>query len=126
MKKVVGKTEVEDALEILDLLTKEENFTTVMTRNPEDTYHFDDEATIFEEIFQDVRDDVRAAREVFCDVGSDVRETNVDVIKQELRSVNDDVKATDPGMPYPFNFFHLRTDISLSCVITVTCGHQCW
>lgn len=100
MKKVVGKTEVEDALEILDLLTKEENFTTVMTRNPENTYHFDDEATIFEEIFQDVRDDVRATREVFCDVDSDLRETNADVIKQDLRSVNDDIKTTEPGMPH--------------------------
>jgi hypothetical protein len=95
MKKVVGKAEVEDALQRLDLLTKEENLTMVMTRNLEDTHHFDDEATIFEEIFQDVHDDVRATQEAFCDVGSDVKETNVD----------DDVKATKPSMPHPLSFF---------------------
>lgn len=105
MKKVVGKTELEDALQRLDLLTKEENLTIMMARNLEDTHHFDDEATMFEESFQDVHDNVRATQEVFCDVGSDVKDTNLDVIKRDLRSVNDNVKATKPGMPHPFNFF---------------------
>jgi hypothetical protein len=84
MKKVVGKAEVDDAFQILDLLTKEENFMTMMAGNLEDT-HFDDEATIFEEIFQDVHDDVRATQEVFRDIGSDVMETNLDVIKRRQR-----------------------------------------
>jgi hypothetical protein len=104
MKKVVGKTEVEDALQKLDLLTKEENLTMV-TRNLEDTHHFDDDATIFEESCQDIYDNVRTTHAVFSDVGSDVKETNLDVIKRDPRSVNDNVKATKPGMPHPFNLF---------------------
>ena len=105
MKKVVGKTEVEDALQKLDLLTKEDNLTMMVARNLEDTHHFDDDATIFEESFQDIYDNVRVTQEVFSDVGSDVKETNLDMIKRNPRSVNDNVKATKPGMPHTFNFF---------------------
>jgi hypothetical protein len=118
MKKVVGKAEAEDALQILDLLTKEENLTMMMARNLEDTHHFDDEATIFEESFQDVHDNVRATQEVFCDVGSDVKDTNLDVIKRDLRNVHDSVKATKPGMPHPFNFLTLSSSI----VVAETCA----
>ena len=85
--------EVEDALQRLDLLTKEENLTSMMTRNLEDTHHFDDEATIFEETFQNVYDN----QEVFCDTGGDVKETNLDAIKRGLRR---SVEATKPGMPF--------------------------
>ena len=88
----------------MDLLTKEDNLTMVMARNLEDTHDFDDDATVVEEICQDVHDNVRASHEFF-DVGSDVRETNLDVIKLDLlRSVNDNVKATELGMTHP-NFF---------------------
>lgn len=119
IKQVVGKTEVEDAFQRLDLLTKEENLTMMMARNLED---FDDEATIFEESFQDVHDNVRVTQEVFCDVGSGVKETKSDVIKRDPRSANDNVKATKPGMSHPFNFF-IYVLIFLSCAIVV---HQCW
>ena len=126
MKKVIGKTEVEDALQRLDLLTKEENLTMTMARNLEDTRHFDDEATIFEEGFQDIYDNVRATQEAFCDVGNNVKETNLDVIKRDPHSVNDNVKATEPGMPYPFNFFiYIVIFIPVMCY-TVTGEYQCW
>ena len=104
-KKVLGKAEAEDALQRLDLLTNEENLTMMMARNLEDTHHFDDDVTIFEENLQDVHDDVRATQKVFCDVGSDVKETNLDVIKRDPRSVSGNVKTTKPGMPHPINFF---------------------
>lgn len=97
MKKVVGKTEMEDALQRLDLLTNEETLMMMMARNLEDTHYFDDEATMFEESFQDVHDDVRATQKVFCDVGSDVKETNWDMMKRDLRSISDNVKAIKPG-----------------------------
>ena len=100
MNKIIGKTEVDDALRRLDLLTREENLTMMTTRNLEE--HFDDEATICEEAFQDVHDNVRATEEVFCDVGRDVKETNLGV---DVRSVNDNVKAPEPGMSHPFNCF---------------------
>ena len=102
MKKVVGKTEVEYELQILDLLTKEENLTMVMARNLEDTHLYDDDATIVEDIFHD---NVKATQEVFCDVGSDVKEINLDVVERDLRSVNYNVKATKLGKPHPFNCF---------------------
>lgn len=105
MKKAVGKTEVEDALQRLDLLTKEENLTMMVARNLEDIHHFDDDATLVEETFQDVHDNARATHEVFCDVSSDVKEAYLDVIKLDLRSVDDNVKATKLGIPHPFNFF---------------------
>jgi hypothetical protein len=106
MKKVVGKTEVEDALQRLDLLTKEENLTMMMARNLEDAHHFDDDdATIFEESIQDIDDNVRATQEVFCDVGSNVKEPNLYAIRCDARNVDDNVKATKPGMPHPYNFF---------------------
>lgn len=105
MKKVVRKTDVEDALQRLDLLTKEENLMMVMARNLEDTHHFDDDATVVEEIFPDVHDNVRATQELSYDVGSDVKEANLDAIKLDLRSVDNNVKATKLGMPHPFNFF---------------------
>lgn len=95
MRKVLGKAEVEDALQRLDLLTKEDNLTMMMARNLEDAYHFDDNATVVEEIFQDAHDNVRATQEDFCDVGSHT--TNLGVI--------DNFKATQLGMPHPFNFF---------------------
>ena len=98
MKWAVGKAEVEDALQRLDLLTKEENLTMMMAINLEDTHHFDDDdddATIIEETFQDVHDDVRATQEVFRDLGS----TKLDVIDRDLRSINDHIKVTKPSMP---------------------------
>jgi hypothetical protein len=105
MKKVVGKAEVEDALQRLDLLTKEDNLAIVMARNLKDAHDFDDDATIVEEMFQDDHD--RAIQGLFCDVGSDVKETNLDVIKLDLRSVNENVKATELGMPYPKFFIYV-------------------
>ena len=99
MNKIIGKAEVDDALRRLDFLTREENFTITPTRNLEE--HFDDEATIVQETFEDVHDNVRATQEVFCDVGSDVKETNLDV---DVRSVNDNVKAPESCMSHPFNF----------------------
>ncbi|KAF8490817.1 hypothetical protein F5888DRAFT_1637925 [Russula emetica] len=95
MKKVVGKTDVEDALQRLDLLTKEENLTTAMARNLEEAHHFDDEATIFEETFQDVCDNARSAQAGFCDVRSDLRMMNQRDLK---RAFNDELKAIGPGI----------------------------
>ena len=86
MKWAVGKIEVEDALQRLDLLTKEENLTMMTAINLEDTHH-------------DVHYNVRATQEVFCDVGSDLMETKLDVIERDLGGINDNVKATKPGMP---------------------------
>ena len=104
MKWAVGKAEVEDALQRLDLLTKEENLTMMMAINLEDTHHFDDDdATIIEETLQDVRDNVRATQGDFCDLGSDVKETKLDAIERDLCGINDNIKVTKPSM-HPFDF----------------------
>ena len=44
LKKLVGRTDVEDALSWLDMLTKEENLMMV-ARNPEVTHHRSEEHT---------------------------------------------------------------------------------
>ena len=119
MKKIVGKTDhVDDALERLDVLTKEENLMTA-ARTLEVAQHADDKITIIEEILQDVNGNVRttqeltfhvnrnitATKEVISDIAGDVKRTevlahhvddNVTVIKElthELRSDADAIKG---------------------------------
>jgi hypothetical protein len=102
MKKLVGKKDVEDALERLDMLTKEENLMTA-TRNLEITHHMDvnvkatqrlthrvdDKVTIIEEVVHGVDGDVKATKELTHDVHE-----NVIAIKEDTRSVHDDVRVT--------------------------------
>ena len=119
MKKIVGKTDhVTDALERLDVLTKEENLMTA-ARTLEVAQHADDKITIINEVLEDVNGNVRATqeltyhvdrnvtatKEVISDVAGDVEETkvlahhvddNVTMVKEltyELRSDVDVIKA---------------------------------
>jgi hypothetical protein len=71
IKRLVGKTDVEDALQRLDMLTKEENLM-MATRTLGVTH--------------DIRDDV-------------------DVIKEDTRDIDDNLKETKLGAPHPFRFF---------------------
>jgi hypothetical protein len=61
IKRLAGKTPVEDALQRLDLLTKEENLMTV-ARNLEVTHRVDDKVTTINEDVRDVRDNVIAIK----------------------------------------------------------------
>ena len=82
MRRIAGRTDVEDALERLDMLTKEENLMTA-TRNLEVTHRVDV--------------NVMATQEVIHDVDGNVKET-----KELTRDVHDNVKVTRHGARYSF------------------------
>jgi hypothetical protein len=71
LKRLLGKTDVEDALQRLDMLTKEENL--MMAARTLGVTH-------------DIRDDV-------------------DVIKEDTRNIDDNLKETKLGEPHPFRSF---------------------
>ena len=102
MKKLMGKTEVRDALEKLDMLTQEENLMAVAKTfeathhidvnvkvTQELTQHVDSKVTVIEEVLQQVDGNVTATQELThhvddnmmkvqeltCDVHADVKET---------------------------------------------------
>jgi hypothetical protein len=68
MKRLLGKTDVEDALQRLDMLTKEENL--MMAARTLEVVHA-------------IRDDV-------------------DVIKEDTRDIEDNLKETEHRVPHPF------------------------
>ena len=61
LKRVVGKTDVEDALQRLDILTKEENLMTA-ARNLEITHHVDVNVTATQELARTIHDDVKVTK----------------------------------------------------------------
>jgi uncharacterized protein YoxC len=112
MKRLMGKTEVEDALQRLDMLTQEENLMTV-ARTFEATHHVDTKVTEIEEVVratQDlthhVDDNMMEIQELSCDVHA-----NVEVIKEGTRAIDDIVKVTKAGALI-FQFPHTHTDQS--------------
>ena len=86
MKRLTGKTEVEDALERLDTLTQEENLMAA-ARTFEVAHHLDNKVAVIEEVLQQVDGNIY-----------DIR-ADVDVIKEGTRSVDDNVKVTKRGTP---------------------------
>jgi len=94
MKRMAGRTDVEDALDRLDLLTKEENLMTA-ARNLEVTHQ--------------VNVNVMATQEVIHDVYGNVKET-----KELTRDVHNDIKVTRHGARYSFEIFIHFTDPCLA------------
>jgi len=82
MKRIAGRTDVEDALKRLDMLTKEESLMTA-ARNLEVTHRVDV--------------NVVATQEAIQDVDGNVKET-----KELTRDVHDNVKVTKHGARYSF------------------------
>ena len=78
MKRIAGRTDVEDALERLDMLTKEENLMTA-ARNLEVTHRVDVNVKETNELTRDVRDNVI--------------------------TIDDNVKVTRHGARYSFGIF---------------------
>ncbi|KAI0274204.1 hypothetical protein BGY98DRAFT_1188657 [Russula aff. rugulosa BPL654] len=75
MKRLMGKTDVEDAFERLDTLTKEENLMTA-ARTFEATHHVDNKVTVIEEVLQQVDGNIHGIR------------ADVDVIKEGTRAID--------------------------------------
>ena len=119
MKRLVGRTDVEDGLARLDMLTKEENLMATarnlevthrvdvnVTATQELTHRVDNKVTTIEEVVHDVdcnvkatqelthyvADEVTTIREVVHDVDGNVKET-----KELTQSIHDDVKVTKHG-----------------------------
>jgi len=98
MKRIAGRTDVEDALERLDMLTKEENLMTV-ARNLEVTHL--------------VNVNVIATQEAIQDVDGNVKET-----KELTRDVHDNVKVTRHGARCSFEILIHFTDPCMSVMET--------
>ena len=117
MKRLMRKTEVEDALERLDMLTQEENLMTV-ARTFEATHHVnvnvqhvDTKVTVIEEVVKatqelthHVDDNMMEIQELTYDVHADV-----EVIKEVTCTIDDNVEVTKAGALI-FQFLHTHTD----------------
>ena len=102
MKRIVGRTDVEDALARLEVLTKEENLMTA-ARNLEVTHRVDVNVTATQELTRLVDDKVTTVKEVVHDVDDNVKATrelthlvddNVTTIKEVVHDVDGNVKET--------------------------------
>ena len=140
MKRLMGKTEVEGALERLDMLTQEENLMAVartfetahhvdirVKATQELTQHVDGKVTVIEEVLQQVDGDVRATQELTHHVDDNVMEiqgltydvhADVEMIVEGTRTINDNVKVTEGGA-LVFQFLYTYTDHILLYVETV-------
>jgi hypothetical protein len=74
MKRIAGRTDVEDAVERLDMLTKEENLMTA-ARNLEVTHRVDVNVMATQELTHRVDDKVATIEEVIHNVDGSVKET---------------------------------------------------
>jgi hypothetical protein len=93
MKRLMGKTDVENAFQILDTLTKEEDLTAA-ARTFEATHDINVNVKATQELTQHVDNKVRVIEEVLRQVDGNT------VVNQELtRSVDDNVKITKRGTP---------------------------
>jgi methyl-accepting chemotaxis protein len=134
LKKLAGRTDVEDALEMLDTLTKEETSMTV-ARSLEVTHRVDDNVNATQDLVQNVDGNVNVIKEVIRNVDGNVKATkelshdvdgNVKVIKELTYDVSDNVKemkevihdvqynvkATKNGMrpSYVYLYLYAHTD----------------
>ena len=107
MKRLMGKSDVENTFQRLDTLTKEENLMTAartfeathdvnvnVKATQELTHHVDNKVTVIEEVLQQVDGNIRVTQELTCDLRADLN-----VIKEDTRSVDDNVKVTKRGRP---------------------------
>ena len=89
MKRLVGKTEVEDGLQRLDMLTKEENLMT---------------AACTLEVAGDIRQDVNVIKDDTRDIKGDTRDIKDDThdIKDDTRNINDNLEINKRGGSHLF------------------------
>ncbi|KAI0278214.1 hypothetical protein BGY98DRAFT_1096891 [Russula aff. rugulosa BPL654] len=119
-ERLMGKTEVEDALERLNMLTQEENLMTVartfeathdvnvnVKATQELTQHVDTKVTVIEEGLQQVDGNVMVTQELTHHIDDNVMDqdhksttihTDVEVINERTRTIDDNVKVTKDVM----------------------------
>jgi environmental stress-induced protein Ves len=100
MKRITGRTDIEDALQRLDVLTKEENLMAA-ARNLEVTHRVDVNVMATQELTHRVDDKVTTIEEGIHDVDGNVKET-----RMLTRDVYDNVKVTRHGAQKFFQRLH--------------------
>jgi len=101
LKRLVGRTDIEDALQRLDTLTNEEGQMTT-ARNLEVTHHVDGNVATIKEVIQDVDGNVKVMKELASEVDGNVKaikeltrdvDGNVVAIKEVIHDVDSNIKA---------------------------------
>jgi len=87
----MGRTNVGDALERLNVLTKEET-SMVVARNLEVAHHVESNATEIKKTVRDVDENVKETKVITRDIGE-----NVKVIEGVARNIDHNLKATKRG-----------------------------
>ena len=101
MKRLIGKTEVEDGLRRLDMLTKEENLmatactlevTGEIRRDvdvvKDDTRDIKDDTHDIKDDTRDIKEDTRGIKDDTCEIKDDTRD-----IKEDARNIRDDTRS---------------------------------
>jgi hypothetical protein len=105
MKRLVGKAEVENALQRLEMLTKEENVMTA-ARTFEAAHHINVNVKATQELTHNIDNNMMEVKGLTYNVRADV-----DVIKEGTRRVHDNVNLAKHGAPifsissYTYRFF---------------------
>jgi len=120
VKRLMGRTDIEDAFLRFDFLTKEEGLMTA-ARTLRMVHNVDGTVAMIEEIIRDVDDDVKATKQVISNVDNNVTATNevitavetsikaikeltsdvgsnMVVIEETTRSIDNNVQATNDSM----------------------------
>ena len=105
MKRLIGKTEVEDGLQRLDMLTKEENLMTAACTLQvtgeicndvdvikDDTRDIKDDTHDIKDDTRKIKEDTRGIKDNTCDIKDDTRNIREDArnIRDDTRSIKDD------------------------------------
>ena len=101
IKRLIGKTEVENGLRQLDMLTKEENLMAAARTLgiASDIRH---DANVIKDDTRDIKGNTR-------DIKDDTRDIREDThnIKDDTRNISDNLEVNKRGAPHPFNLFKL-------------------
>ena len=95
LKKLAGRTDVEDAVLQLDMLTKEESLMAVV-RNLEVTHRVDGNVEATKVLTEDIDDNVNATKALTEDIGDNVNATKAlaEDIGDNVKVINHDLKTT--------------------------------
>ena len=106
MKRIAGRTDVDDALQRLDMLTKEENLMTAV-RNLEVTHRVDANVMATQELTYRVDDKVTTIEEIIHDVDGNVKETKelTRDVRDNVITIDDNFKVTRHGARNSFQSF---------------------
>ena len=139
LKKLVGKTDVEDALSRLDMLTKEESLM-MMMRNLEVTHRVggivhdvDGNVKATKVITEDIDDNVKATKVITEDIDDNVKATkvhihdldsNMNATKVFIEDIDDNVKGVASSIDNGTHHFLPVFIYSLS-ILPVVSQHSC-